>query len=102
MLNITYDDSSVLAALTQLQQATSDLSPVLLDIGEELMESTKQRFASTTGPDGEAWPANSPATLDYKDGSRPLTGETGLLGNSITYQLSGSNTLESDATIWWD
>lgn len=94
MIDINYDNTSVLAALTQLQQATGDLSPVLLDIGAELAETTKQRFSSTTGPDGDAWPENSPVTLDRKSGSRPLTGETGVLGNNIEYQLVGNDTLE--------
>jgi len=93
MIQIQYDSDTVLHALTKLQKATSDLSPALLEIGEQLGESTKLRFASTIGPDNKRWSVNASATLDNKEGDRPLTGETGLLGNTINYQIVDTNTL---------
>ena len=78
-----------------MQKATSDLEPALLEIGEVMTESTKQRFSDTESPDGKPWLLNSElSTLQYKEGSRPLTGETGLLGDTINYQLVANDTLE--------
>lgn len=82
------DDRLVLAALHQLQQLVGDLRPAFAEIGEDLKESTQQRFVSTTAPDGSGWALNSVlSTLLYKEGDRPLTGETGALGDTIAYQV---------------
>ena len=59
-----------------------------------MVESTKHRFETTTGPDGGLWAANSQATLDHKAGSTPLTGETGSLMQSIHSQLDGGFAVE--------
>lgn len=93
MINIEFDNASVLAALSQLQRAAADLSPALREIGEVLTESTKQRFAATRSPDGSPWEANTPATLEYKRGNKPLAGETGVLADTINYKLIGNDTL---------
>lgn len=92
-MEIQLDNLTVLDALGRLQRHAGDLSPALLEIGEVLTESTKQRFADTTAPDGSDWPLNTPATLEYKQGDTPLTGETGVLAATIHYQLESSDTL---------
>jgi phage virion morphogenesis protein len=112
---VTVDDTQVLAALRRLRQKTDNLAPVLKQVGEDLVESTKQRFATATAPDGTPWAPNTQVTIlkylglskgNYnKDGKlsqkgagrvtskKPLTGETGALGQQIHYQVSG-NVLE--------
>lgn len=89
---IEVDDHEILAALRQLQQATGNLRPALLKIGENLKESTKKRFQNYTGPDGVMWQANSDVTYERKaDRSGiPLT-DHGTLGNTIDYQLLGND-----------
>jgi len=97
MIEIEFEYKAVLASLEKLQHASADLSPALAEIGEMLVESTKQRFENTKGPDGKPWLLNSVlSTLlnDDKKNDRPLTGETGLLMDTINYQLVGNNTLE--------
>ena len=49
--------------LQGLVQRVSNMRPVLLEIGEDMAESAKQRFSSTTAPDGAAWAPNSAVTL---------------------------------------
>ena len=86
---IVVDDRQVLAALHQLQHLASDLSPAFHEIGEDLIASTKKRFDTTTAPDGSAWLLNSVlSTLLYKEGDRPLTGETGVLGDGFHKEVS--------------
>jgi phage virion morphogenesis protein len=92
MIDIQYNDDDGLAALRKLQKAAGNLSPALKEIGEDLQESTKQRFVSLSGPDGQAWPENSPVTLERKRGLRPLTDE-GTLMDTINYQLLDNSTL---------
>ena len=115
MLDIKLDDAQFRAAWQQLHRHCADLGPVLKEIGEDLVESTKQRFADSKGPDGSAWPVNSPVTIarmlglsksNYTKkgdlskrgqaavaGKKPLIGETRRLSEEIHYQLRG-NTLE--------
>lgn len=84
-----------------------NMRPVLAEIGEDMAESTKQRFSTTTAPDGSAWAPNSALTMARysanfarkKDGDftkasaariagkKPLTGETKALGSTINYQV---------------
>ena len=95
MIEVTFDDAKIKRALQDLQAKTGNLSPALKEIGESLTESTKQRFVSTKGPDGKSWPLNSVlSTLLYKDGDRPLTGETGSLADLINWQLRGKESVE--------
>ena len=41
--------------LARLREAGQDLSPILRDIGEHLLNATKDRFAGETAPDGTPW-----------------------------------------------
>lgn len=111
MINITLDDREVRQALERLQRRLSDLSPVMRDIGELLVERAKQRFEASTAPDGSRWAPNSAATLGAllarsranfrKDGSlskrgtarkagkKPLI-DTGTLMGQMFYRASAS------------
>ncbi len=102
---IAINNSAVNALLESLQQRTSDLSPVLMAIGEDIMERTKQRFSTATAPDGSPWAANSQVTLmrylakrggfskktgkinakgqQLAVGKKPLTGESGDLARQF-------------------
>lgn len=117
---VNIDDAQVLAALGRLRRKTDNLGPVLMAIGEDLVDSTKRRFATATAPDGTPWAANSEVTISRylglsganfkKDGSlskkgearrankKPLTGETGALGQQIHYRVNG-NVLEVGSSM---
>lgn len=108
---IELTNRSGLDYLQDLVQRVSDMRPVLLEIGEDMAESAKQRFSSTTAPDGTAWAPNSAVTLARysamfardKDGGltkrgaaklaakKPGTGETRALGTTINYQIQGDD-----------
>ena len=40
-----------------------NMRPVLGEIGEDMTESTKQRFSTATAPDGSAWAPNTELTM---------------------------------------
>ncbi|CAM3352237.1 phage virion morphogenesis protein [Paracidovorax anthurii] len=97
---IELTDRSGLDYLHELVGRAQDMRPVLAEIGEDMVESTKGRFASATAPDGSAWAPNSPLTLARYGsmfapktaakkvaGKKPGTGETRMLGTTINYQL---------------
>lgn len=113
MISIKVNDQQVLDTLNGLISRGKDLRPAFKEIGEDMVDSTKRRFATATGPDGTPWAVNSPLTLERylgvfkssykKDGSlskrgeariankKPLTGETKALQTTINYQITGAN-----------
>jgi phage gpG-like protein len=64
MIDVKIDDAKIKKALQDLQQATGDLSPAFRAIKEVLIDSTKKRFQTSTGPDGERWKSNSQVTIE--------------------------------------
>lgn len=113
MIKIDVTDNGVQKALTRLANITQHLPTVLELIGEMLVDSTKQRFATSTGPDGQRWQSNRPVTIlrylgKYKGsfskktgkmtksgavsaaGKRPLIGETRDLSRQIFPKVEGS------------
>lgn len=113
MISIQVNEKQVVAVLAQLSERAQNLRPAFAKIGEDLVESTKRRFATATAPDGTPWAPNSPVTVarylgmfkssHKKDGApskagqarsaakKPLTGETRALQTSINYQLQGAH-----------
>ncbi|GAB4303835.1 MAG: phage virion morphogenesis protein [Desulfuromonadia bacterium] len=103
MIEITLDDRELRDALERLARRVADTGPAMHDIGQTLMEHARRRFATSTGPDGQAWAPNAPTTIaaylgryggSYKkDGSlskrgaaraagkKPLIGESKQLRN---------------------
>ncbi|WP_221800514.1 phage virion morphogenesis protein [Oceanobacter mangrovi] len=103
-MKITVENNSekVLTVLQELFAKASDPEPMLLLIGETLVDSTKQRFQNATDPDGNPWQANTQTTLDFYFrefgtakalNKKPLTGKTRELQTTITYQVNGDELL---------
>jgi phage virion morphogenesis protein len=84
MIEITLDTAQVRLALEKLQRATGNLEPVFNDIGEHLINTTRQRFETKKTPDGTDWKENRPSTQKRKGGDNPLIGETRELSTSIS------------------
>lgn len=63
MIGIEVDDAEVQRVLRRTLNAVERPQPLLKAIGEILMDSTKQRFRTSTGPDGTRWQENSPTTI---------------------------------------
>lgn len=116
-ITISVDDGDIREALGRLAQRGENLRPVLQAIGDDMVERTKRRFETSTGPDGQAWAPNSTATLGLladrlgksfrkKDGSlnksgsarlankKPLIGESGDLRRQFAALAS-----DSDVTV---
>lgn len=66
---VTVQDEGVQAALQALLRRTQNLAPVLTALGDEIVERTRQRFDTSTGPDGAPWQPHSIATLAMASGA---------------------------------
>ena len=60
---IEVDDADINAAFNRLIAAGEELSPILHVIGEDIVTRAKQRFNTSTAPDGTPWAPNSDTTL---------------------------------------
>jgi len=79
--------AEVSAAFQSLQNRLADLTPVFRDIGEAMLNSTRERFNTQTAPDGTPWAALS---KKYK-ASKPVNKDKiltlyGRLRGTLTYR----------------
>ncbi len=93
-LSIIRNTGQITRRLQEVLDRTEDLRPLLLDIGEDLALSTKQRFTTLKDPDGFEWQANSELVIQRKGHDIPLTGKTRDLQHTIVSQLRGSTGVE--------
>ena len=84
---------AVVSGLDGMLLRSGNLRPLLLEIGEDLTHSTKNRFITTTAPDGSQWKENSDVTLAHKSGTTPLT-DGGFLADSIEPVMIGNDTVQ--------
>lgn len=118
---IEVQNEAVIAALTQVRGRIDNVSPVLKAIGEDVVERTKERFATATGPDGKRWAANAESTIiNYLHkrggfssktgkitakgqklaiGKRPLQGETGDLARQIVASTRDFGAMGTTLTV---
>lgn len=91
MITIELNDEALQEGLARLTGLMSDLSPVMKDLGELLMLSTKERFPQGVAPDGTPWAPKAAATIERylsrgdRADSRPLFGPSGALAEEIFY-----------------
>lgn len=101
MFNVELKADQVMGALARLDASLEPLTPLMEDIGEYLVRSTKKRFADGEAPDGTLWAANSAVTLARKTDTRPLFGTSGMLNQQIFHEAGadfvevGSNRVQA-------
>lgn len=71
-------DRGVHDALNALASETSNMKPILQQIGEQIIERTKLRFSTSTGPDGLRWKPNARATIEAFIAKRHGFGKRGI------------------------
>lgn len=86
-IRIELDDRRIRTAFNRLLKAGADTGPLMRDIGEHLVNSTRERFREEEDPRGKPWAPLSEVTLARKtrNSGRVLT-ERGFLGGSIAYR----------------
>lgn len=88
---IEVDDAKAQRWFGELLRRGADLSPLMAEIGENLLRSTQQRFSTGLAPDGTAW-----APLRDGSGRTPLL-DTGTMHDQIAPD-SGQDWVELRAT----
>lgn len=88
-LEITIDDAEVRAALNRLIAAGRDKTPLMRDIGEHLLNTTRERFSTEKAPDGTPWAPLSETTRRRKkrNAGKILT-LSGILGRQLAYRAA--------------
>jgi len=66
-LTTIYGEKEISSAIGKLRKRLDFLKPVLDDIGEVYVESTKLRISSQTTPQGRVWPHNTVLTQRLKE-----------------------------------
>lgn len=105
MFSVELKADTVTAGLTRLGAQLGDLTPVMDQIGEYLVMSTKMRFPTGKGPDGAAWAPKSPTTMaaygarkSNRVDPRPLFGPSGMLSSQIFHE-AGPNQVEVGSNL---
>ncbi|MCB1736261.1 MAG: phage virion morphogenesis protein [Gammaproteobacteria bacterium] len=117
MIKLQFDDAQVRELANRLHALGGAISrPAMQDIGEQMVRSTRQRFAESKAPDGTPWEPNSETTLarlvanhrskkKTRTGGRtltqkgvqrlaakkPLIGESKSLSTQIHYQATDTS-----------
>lgn len=91
---IEITSNTIATALSGAAAEMDDLSALMQDIGELMVERTKSNFTSGTAPDGTVWAPRSQTTLDAyaargdKPKGGPLIGVTKALSTAINYEVT--------------
>ena len=100
MITIEINDAAVNAALDATTRVLTDMTPLMQEIGEVLVVSTKRRFGQGVAPDGSKWAPKAPVTLAKSTDSRPLFGPSGMLSSQIFYEASADNVLVGSNRVY--
>lgn len=89
MIGIQFNIGPTRDALRRAMQLLDDMTPVYREIGEYMVEATRQRFIKGVAPDGTKWAPKKQSTLDrykrlgYGTLNRPLIGPGRALSRQI-------------------
>ncbi len=99
MITFEFKDEAVRAALARVAANMTNLEPLMREVGDQLIRTTKQRFGQGVSPEGVPWAPKSVTTLQaYRARGdrldfRPLFGPSGALTKKIDIAV-GPNWVE--------
>jgi len=73
-VEVKWDDREARRIMDALLRRVSDLTPIMRQIGEQLMTSTSRRFESAVDPSGRSWPSVGAFAQSAQRGGSPLSG----------------------------
>jgi phage virion morphogenesis protein len=88
-ISVKVEDREIIAALERLRERTGRMGPAFKNIGEELRQSTQQRFRDQIDPDDRPWQQLRPSTVAAKAArghSPAILRARGHLADTIRYQ----------------
>ncbi|KAA6206396.1 MAG: hypothetical protein DU429_03405 [Candidatus Tokpelaia sp.] len=87
--------------LARFEARAANIPGALKNIGEALLQVTRERFDSGKDPDGKMWEKLAPLTVMLRRSSKPILLRTGRLRNSVSYNIinnrlePGPNTVDA-------
>lgn len=97
MIQIDIQNQAALQALQRLQTAFGHgMPPFLQQLGNDLVQRTDQRFATSTDPDGQPWAPNTSVTLQRFMAAKFKKGKD---GRSRAYKKDGSFTKAASTAL---
>jgi len=84
VISVTVDDREVRQGLERLARAVGNIQPALHDIGQALIEKSREGILAGAGWAGD-FAANQPATLKRKSGSKPLMDSRSFVRTRLHY-----------------
>ena len=100
MAGARFDGTAAIEHLSGLVDAINDPSPLLAELGEYGLRSTRARFKTQTAPDGTAWAALQPWYQKEKRRNKNLILTlNGYLRGQMTWQLVGDRTVEIGSNL---
>lgn len=106
MANVEFNATAALDAIQRAQGLLADMTPVFDEIGEYMIDATRQRFLRGEAPDGTRWPGKTEATLaryrrmGYGELTRPLIGPGRRLSREIHKTVSKHGLVMGSALIY--
>ena len=100
MAGARFDGTAAIEHLSGLVDAINDPSPLLAELGEYGLRSTRARFKTQTAPDGTAW--TDLKTWYQKEKRRNknhILTLDGYLRSRITWQFAGDRTVEIGSNL---
>ncbi len=94
MFNVQFNAGESREALRQALAQLEDMTPLYTDIGEYMVQATRERFQKGVAPSGVAWAPKRQSTLDrykrlgYGALTRPLIGPGRALSRQIQRNVS--------------
>lgn len=100
MAGARFDGTAAIEHLSGLVDAINDPSPLLAELGEYGLRSTRARFKTQTAPDGTAWAALQPwYQMEKRRNKNRILALNGYLRGQMTWQLVGDRTVEIGSNL---
>ena len=100
-IRIEFDDREAQEALDKLIAAGTDLTPLMRDIGEHLLNTTRERFVTQTAPDGTPWAPLSESTKRRKKRNRDkILTRDGFLRGNLAYRADATSVVVGSPSIY--
>lgn len=106
MFNVQFNAGPSRDAILRAVEQLGNPVPMFEEIGEYMVEATRQRFISGEAPDGSKWAPKKPSTLEryrrlgYGNRTRPLIGAGQRLSREIVRSASKGGVVIGSALIY--
>ena len=87
-IQIDINSKEINQKLDQLQEQITDLRPVLNELGNHLLNVTKESFENQTAPDGQTWAPLNLKTIKEKKGEGKALWKYGHMQRSLNLDIS--------------